>query len=432
MSVHRLRVALAAVCLLGTVAGCRSMLDIPESARASGWTNEEAPDGWLFNRLTSRTRPTNEPDSSLSNPDVPGDVRPASYAPATSPIPEAGSHLETEENEDTGLTWSDFYPDNWGATFREITGNGPNEGVARALYQEGEELFRQANYEEAAERFERGAKRAPESPLQEDCLFMLAESQFFSDQYPKANDTYAKLLKEYEYTRYLDKVVARQFAIGRYWEQLNAAEPAWLLSFQLTDPTRPKFDTWGYALKAYNSVRMNDPTGPLADDSIMATANAYFLKGRYEDAAYHYDLLRKEYPKSEHQLAAHLLGMKSKLKTYQGPTYDGSPLEDAGHIADETMSQFRGELGDEKERLIETQNQVLERRAERDWSVARYYDKKKYYGAARYYYQLILEQYPTTAVARKADARLKEIRDLPAQPTNHFKWLTRLFPSTTD
>ena len=432
MSVHRLRVALAAVCLLGTAAGCRSVLDIPESARASGWTNDEAPDGWFFDRLTGRRRETAESDSSLPKQDVPGDVRSASYVPSTSPAPQAASQFEAEEDEDAGLKLSDFYPDNWGATFLEITGNGPNDGVARALYQEGDELFRQASYEEAAGRFERAAKRAPESPLQEDCLFMLGESQFFSDKYPDANDTYAELLKEYEYTRHLDKVVARQFAIGRYWEQLNAAESAWLMSFQLTDSTRPKFDTWGYALKAYNSVRMNDPTGPLADDSIMATANAYFLKGRYGDAAYHYDLLRKEYPKSEHQLAAHLLGMKSKLKTYQGPTYDGSPLEDAGHIAEQTMLQFRGALGGEKERIIETQNQVLEQRADRDWSAARYYDKKKYYGAARYYYQLILDEYPTTVVARKADARLKEIRDLPAQPTNHFKWLTRLFPSATD
>ncbi|MFH1919379.1 MAG: outer membrane protein assembly factor BamD, partial [Planctomycetota bacterium] len=254
----------------------------------------------------------------------------------------------------------------------------------------------------------------------------------FLDKYPAASDTYAELLKEYKYTRHLDTVVARQFAIGRYWEQLNSAEPGWLLSFQFTDSSRPKFDTWGQAVKAYHSVLENDPTGPLADDSVMATANAHFLKGRYEDAAFNYDLLRKEYPKSEHQLQAHLLGMKSKMEVYQGAKYDGTPLEDAGKIADATLQQFPGELGSERERVLRERNQVLEERARRDWSMGQYYDKRKQYRAARYYYELILEEYPTTVAAQHARQRLDEIKDEPDKPTNHFQWLTNLFPSTTD
>jgi len=441
MSVHGLRLAAAVACLLGLAAGCRSMLELPESARAGGYTNDDVPEGWLFDRLTGRSRKPAEPNSSVARHDVPGSVQPASHVETTSPpigdVSPAGeawaaSDVESEADEDAGLQLSDFYPSNIAATVKELTGNGPNEAVARALYQEGEELFQEGQYKEAAARFKTAAKRAPESPLQEDCLFMLGESRFFCDEYPEANDAYAELLKKYEYTRHLDKVVARQFAIGRYWEQLNAADPAWLLGFQWSDSTRPKFDTWGRAMKAYHSVRMNDPTGPLADDSIMATGNAYFLKGRYEEAAHQYDLIRKEYPKSEHQLNANLLGMTSKLKMYQGPRYDGTPLEDASEIAEQTLLQFRNELGSERDRVVQTQNRILEERAKREWSVAQYYERKKHYGAARYYYQFILDEYPTTVVAQKASARLNQIKDLPANPPNHFKWLTDLFPSTED
>jgi outer membrane protein assembly factor BamD (BamD/ComL family) len=433
-----LRVAIAAACLAGAAAGCRSMLEVPQSAKASGRTSEEAPDGWLFNRLTGR-KPEAASDSSRAGRDVSSGVRLASHTSTEAAAGAAGlaspsraSDFKTEDDQDDGLTLSDFYPSNIGMTVKKLTGNGPNEAVARALYQEGDALYREGRYKEAAEKFERAAERAPESPLQEDCLFMQGESLFFSDQYPKANDVYAKLLKRYTYTRYLDKVAARQFAIGRYWEQINAADPAWFFSLQLTDPTRPKLDTFGYALKAYESVRMNDPTGPLADDSIMATADAYFLKGRYEEAAYHYDLIRKEYPKSEHQLNAHVLGMKSKLETYQGPAYDGSPLEDAAEIAEETTRQFGTELGSERERVVETQNAIREKQADRDWFLAQYFEKKKDYRGARYYYQVILDEYPATACAERARARLAEIRDLPDKPANHFQWLTDVFPSTTD
>ena len=436
MSIHGMKLAVAAACLLGLGAGCRSMLEIPESAKASGWTNDEVPEGWLWDRLTGRDRQTAASDSSAAPHDGSPRVHLASQTNTQAPGPGAPASpepdLEEPPSEDDGLELSDFYPSNVGTTVKKLTGNGPNESVARGLYQEGEELFREGRYKEAAERFEKAAKRAPESPVQEDCLFMQGESLFFCDRYPDANDAYAELLKKYQYTRHLDKVVARQFAIGRYWEQLNAAKPAWFLSVQVSDPTRPKIDTFGYALKAYQSVRMNDPTGPLADDSIMATGNAYFLKGRYEDAAEHYDLVRKEYPKSEHQLNAHLLGMKSKLETYQGPKYGGTPLEDAEEIAGQTVRQFGTELGSERDRIVQTQNDIHAQRAERDWFLAQYYEKKKDYRGARFYYQLILDEYPTTPYAQKAKTRLGEIRDLPDKPANHFRWLTDLIPSTDD
>jgi outer membrane protein assembly factor BamD (BamD/ComL family) len=423
---------------LALTAGCRSMLESPESARARGYTSEEPEDGWLFDRMTGRVPESANPNVSAASRQGPSQVvaatrvepiPPEDLATAAPGVAWRPSETESEHDGDSGYGLSDFYPSNVVETFKEITGMAPNENVARALYREGQEFYRQGRFEEAAERFERGAKRAPESPLQEDCLFMLGESQFFSDRYPSAHDSYNELLTKYDHTRHLDKAVARQFSIGRYWEQLDAAEPAGALGFQLTDSTRPRFDAWGYALKAYESVLHHDPTGPLADKAVMATANAYFRKGRFEEAAYHYDLLRREYPKSEYQLNAHLDGMKSKLNMYQGPEYDGAPLKEAAKIADDTLVLFASELGDERNHVVQLKNYILEKRAERDWFQARYYEKKGYYRAARIYYQLILDDYPTTAFVAKARQRLLEIKDYPAEPANHFKWLTDLFPA---
>ena len=125
-------------------------------------------------------------------------------------------------------------------------------------------------------------------------LFLLAECQFFTDDYPEANDTYTNLLKKYQNTRHLDKVMNRQFAIARYWQEYDRARPAAFLEPNVTDKSRPWLDTPGNALATYESVRLNDPTGPLADDSVMATANAHFLDDRYMDADYYYGILRSE------------------------------------------------------------------------------------------------------------------------------------------
>lgn len=53
-------------------------------------------------------------------------------------------------------------------------------------------------------------------------------------------------------------------------------------------------------------------TGLLADDSLMALANAYFHRQQFKDAAHNYDLLIKDYPNSKYQTNAHLLALRAK------------------------------------------------------------------------------------------------------------------------
>jgi outer membrane protein assembly factor BamD (BamD/ComL family) len=180
------------------------------------------------------------------------------------------------------------------------------------------------------------------------------------------------------------------------------------------------------------SVRLNDPTGPLADDSIMATADAYFLKGRYEDAAYHYDLLRKEYPKSEHQVQAHVLGLKCQQLAYQGAMYDGKPLEEADQIAKQALTQFRSQLGPERTRIVELRDQVRQQKAEREWAMGKFWEGKRAYGAAKVCYRNIMKDYAGTQVAEMARLRLEEIKSYPDEPPNHFKWLTNAFDYIKD
>ena len=241
-----------------------------------------------------------------------------------------------------------------------------------------------------------------------------AESYFFSDQYSKANDYYGLLVKKYTNTGYLDQIVARRFAIARYWEECDHKHHHYALTPNLRDKTRPHFDTRGHCLKCYDRVRLDDPTGPLADDSIMASANAYFSWGMYEDADYFYTLLQKEYPRSEHQFNAHLLGFKIKLLRYQGPDYGNKPLDEADELAKQLLTQFPSELGEERQRIVDAQSQIAAHRAQREFQVAEYYAKNKYYGASRIYYQNVINNWPDTQLAQKSKARIDEYKDKPA------------------
>jgi outer membrane protein assembly factor BamD (BamD/ComL family) len=453
-------------CAASLLGGCATVPPVPQQAQAQKPTKpgEDEYEGWLWKSLTGKktgdsaqatgsasATPSGVQQVSASMPaeaspwiagpasppprgsSAKSEGGPPPMIPAELPAPPAGGvsigDIKPKAETKKGFELSDLAPENIWKNAKNATGYGPDEKIARAAMQEGKTLFDAKKYKEAAAKFATAADRWPDTPLEEDALFLKGESEYFSDQYPKAHDTYGGLMKKYSNTRHLDTVVAREFYLGRYWEQLYDKNPTWPVTPNVTDKGKPLFDTFGYAIQAYERVRLNDPTGPLADDSLLALANAYFRHGQYENAAYNYDLLMKEYPNSEHQAKAHVLGLQAKMRIYQGTMYIGAPLNEAKKIADQTLTQYGGQLGEEKERVAKARAQIVEEQANREFVLAQYYENHKYYGAARMYYQGVIDEYPGTEKAKTAREQMEKIRSLPDTPPNHFSWLTGMFES---
>jgi len=319
------------------------------------------------------------------------------------------------------------------AAVRTRVGLGEDQQLAQQAFAEGEDLFRRQEYAEAAKQFKQAIARGPGSKLEQDAMFYKAESLFFAKQYPDAIDAYDKLLKEHPNSSHLDEVVRRQFDIARYWEKHHQYKPHWAVTPNALDKTRPLFDTLGRALKTYENIRLNDPTGPLADDAIMATANSHFLRGRYEDADYNYQLLRREYPRSEHQYEAHILGLRCKLRRYQGADYDEAPLREAKQLVKQLKVQFGGELtSEQRDRLVEDQGEINHQLALRHYKMAKYYDDTKHYGSAKFYYAQIARDYPKTELATTSLNRLAELGGKLDHPESNIKWLLDIFPENAE
>ena len=317
--------------------------------------------------------------------------------------------------------------------FKEQVGLGPDQTQAKLDYAAGEDLFRHEKYGEAAKRFKAAAASWPESPLEQDAIFQMGESHFFDKDYSAANNAYEKLIREYPNSAHLDKIVTRQFSIARYWEQYHNYNPNWLTTPNFFDDTRPLFDTLGRSIKTYENIRLNDPTGPLADDAIMATANSYFVRGRYVDADQQYDLLRKEYPRSSHQYNAHLLGLRCKLLKYQGPDYDVTPLDEAKQLVKQLKMQFGGELdAQQRQELAAVDGQLVRELATRDYKMAQRYDNLREYGSARYYYSQVVRDYAQTPLADQSRQRLAALDGLPNRPESKLDPLLNLLPENSE
>lgn len=310
----------------------------------------------------------------------------------------------------------------------KVVGRDHNERLAQQQFKDAEAAFAEKKYAEAAKLYRKAANHWSDSVIEEDALFMLGDCYFFQDKYPDASDTYAELLKKYDNSRHLDKVVLRQFKLAQYWLELQHYAPRNTLNPNVFDHSRPIWDTRGNALKAFESVRLYDPTGPLADDSVLRTANEHFMNDRFDDADYFYNLLRSEYPKSEHLINAYLLGLRAKLRKYDGPMYDSTSLIEAEELIDQMLSQFPNELGKERERVIQAGKAVRAQMAQREYEMAEFYCGTKHYGAAIVYFNNTIKDFPETQFAEMSRQRIEEVKDLPPNPPQRLKWLAKLFP----
>lgn len=418
---------MAAAALLVAVAGCRSgggWNPLARSAPAPAPAQNSAP-----------APPANQQNPAQpNNTVVQASYQKPQYVPPPSITPSdliAGENLEDAPEKKSLLeaTANKFAPKEWGKKFKKAVGRGPNETLAKKKFEEGQVLFKDKKYLEAAKCFKVTVDRWPDSTLEEDALYWEAECYFFADRYPKANDTYAVLLKKYENSRYLIDIVPRQFAMARYWDLAARRSSHWYPN--MTDKTRPLVDASGHAEKLYNNVYLEDPQGPYSDHAVMAIANSHFLHNRFEDAADQYARLCKDFPQSEHQLQAHVLGIRSKLRCYQGPQYEATPLDDAEKMIDQTLMQFPAEiLGDERERLMATRQLIRVERAQREFQAGEYYYKIKYYRAARYYYAETIREFADTPFAKMAEQRLEETKSYRPVPYDYFAWLNNILPAS--
>ena len=353
--------------------------------------------------------------------------------PIDAPIDEVVGPLSYERDESKGLL-PGLDPKVSYRRAKQAMGLGPNQQIAKEALAEGERLIRDRRYAAAADKFKTAVNRWPDSAVADRAQFLLGESYFFQDRYVEARDAYDALVARQPNTRDLNTLVERQWAIAQYWEkyyfdykQDARLKPNWF------DKTRPTLDTIGNAIKTYESIRLNDPTGPRADDAIMATAGIYFRRGRYFDADDQYTLLRREYPRSEHQFEAHLLGLQCKLRKYQGPDYDGAPLEEAKKLAKQIRTQFAGRLSsEEKARLREVQGQVQASIEQRDLRLAQYYDNTEHYGAAKQIYARIGKEYGESPIAQQAKTRLAELQGAPNEPEQPLARFVGLFPENRE
>lgn len=306
---------------------------------------------------------------------------------------------------------------------------------AKAKVDAAQALFDQGDYKGAARGFKSAAKKYKDSSIGEEAQYRLAETWYAMGDLPKSQDAFDQLFADYPSTRYVEPATRRLFTIAKQWLEIsdpvarneirqvsgeqvvadNSPPPKPPLDPTLRvrilpnfhDGSRPVFDTQGRALQALKAIWLNDPTGPLADDSLMLTATYYQRTQNYVEADRYYKILREEYPDSPHFEKAYVLGSHVKLMSYQGPYYEGSDLETAQKLKEQSLHLFPASATRTQTRR--DLDKVYLMQAERAWKQIEYYQKKRRPRAIAIACMNLLTEYPDTPYAAQAREILTSI-----------------------
>ena len=337
------------------------------------------------------------------------------------------------------LLLDDLSPSQIATTLKIRTATGANQEVANSHFSRAADLYARAiaakqsgakesswqtTFVEAANAYRVAAAKWPDSALEEQAIFFEGESYFFADRYVQANRAFEHLIGEYSGSSYLDRAEERRYVISKYWLQLAENGP----KVSLNDPKRPRFNVAGEARRVLHNIRLDDPTGKLSDDATFELANAFLKSGRYYEAADTYEDLRRNYPGSKYLFNAHMLELEARLKSYNGPSYDATPLAKSQELIKSIVRQFPNEAKQQVEVLESQATLVNNQLAQRDFELGQYHERRGENRAAQLCYAAVSERYPDSLYASSIGEKMQHVASLPAVPEQHAKWLVDMFP----
>jgi TolA-binding protein len=287
---------------------------------------------------------------------------------------------------------------------------------ADAEYQAALTLFQQGKFAETQKAFAKIAKDRKGTPWGENAQFYLAETYYQRKNYVSAHDQYERLMKDYAWTEYRDKVASREYEIAKLWllqGDPNAPKDKRIDFLGHFDGRLPLVDTAGSALQALEHVQHNDPAGPLADDAALAVAEFHVKHKDYESAAIYYDHFMRDYSKSPYLNQVYHDAIDARLKGYLGPDYDASGLEKARDLVRKTLKLFPDDDQAKMEGLFHTLDLINDAEAEKTFKLGMYYKRVRKVASAEYYFGWIPQRWPNSPWAVKAKTELAELAKMP-------------------
>ncbi len=298
----------------------------------------------------------------------------------------------------------------------------PEQGTPAGQLAGAQDLYRQGEYEKAEKIFHKIAENTKNPPpIAEEARYYEAECLRRQSRYPKAADTYNRMLNDFPSGAYREQAVQHMFEIANYWlddtrkaMREDKDGKSWEIWPEALvphlDKTKPLLDEEGRALEKLEQVRYNDMNGPLADQALFLYAATRFREGDYKDAERSFSQLVEMYPNSRFVNDAIKQALISKQLCTGGAAYDSRKLAEARLLVDSAYRNYPDLASKESPFLDRQLFSITMQQAEKDYQVAEFYKRTGHPCSAYFCYEVVRRRYPGTKYCDMATEQMKGLR----------------------
>lgn len=266
----------------------------------------------------------------------------------------------------------------------------PEEQLQHAL-----SFFERQDYRRARIEFQKLLKRYHDAREAADAQYYIGRCREEEGDYYEAFKTYRKTIQTYPSTTRFDEILERMYQIGNLF---LAGQKRRVLGSAAILPARHK------AIEVFGAIVEDGPFSDYGELAQYKLGVAHLAFEEYEQAVSAFEQLIERYPQSALVDDARFQLAQASLKGTFKPGYDQHPTD----RAIEELKIFVDNYGtsDLAPTAVERLETLRERRAEHEFQVAQFYERRHHPESALLYYQGIVAQYPETSWAPKAVNRI--------------------------
>ncbi len=260
------------------------------------------------------------------------------------------------------------------------------------------EFFKAKDYKRAIAEFDKLLKQYPLAQLAGDAQFYIAQSYENIGEYYTAFENYQLVIDKYPYSKNVEEVIEKEYRIGNLF---YSGQKTRILGVALL-PSKDK------AIKVFSKVVENSPYGKYADIAQFKMGQCYMGIADYVNAALAFKGIVENHPKS-------LLVDDAKYQIALCAANSASALDYNEEDTDKALEEFEDFVKRYPDTNMEEQarnfiGKLEERKAEKNFNIAQFYEKQGNVHSAAIYYEEILDAYPESKWASRASEKLETIR----------------------
>ncbi len=225
-------------------------------------------------------------------------------------------------------------------------------------------------------------------------LLARAQAQVAQRDYKHAHETLQEYLNRFSGMAQTGEALRLEFIIAEAY--LSGAKRKFL--------GIPMLSGFDLAYTILDDISANFPDDPAAVYAIKTKADHLFKEGEHALAEAEYSRLLTEHPRTRYAQPALKRAADAALAGFRGTEYDDSALIEAQERYQDYRLRYAADADREGVGLV--LNDIREKRAEKELSIAAYYERTAHLSSAVFYYQGVVRDWPDTAAAAQAASRL--------------------------